>query len=81
MSGIAEKLNSPRRSAIAKKVRLGAFTQVLTIDDTVAQLLQAKAVEIKHKDFSVEEFNSNHLQTENKWIYFQTTVGEMQVQM
>ena len=81
MSGIAEKLKSLRRSAIAKKVRLGAFTQVLTIDDTVAQLLQVKAAEIKHNDFSVEEFNSNHFQTENKWTYSQTAVGEMQVKM
>ena len=44
---------------------------MLTIDDTVAQLLQETAAEIKHKDFAVEEFNSNHLQTDNKWTYSQ----------
>ena len=59
----------------------GCLHPGVTIDDTVAQLLQEKAAEIKHKDFSVEEFNSNHLQTENKWTYSQTAVGEMQVQM
>merc|ERR1712194_700186 len=36
------------------------------IDDMVAQLLQEKADEIKHKDFCVEEFNTNQLQTEKK---------------
>lgn len=33
---------------------------------TWAQLLQEKADEIKHKDFCVEEFNTNQLQTETK---------------
>merc|ERR1712070_380892 len=36
------------------------------IDDMVAQLLKEKEDEIKHKDFCVEEFNSNELQTEKK---------------
>ena len=33
---------------------------------TWAQFLQEKADEIKHKDFGVEEFNTNQLQTETK---------------
>jgi len=67
LSSVAKKLNSPRLSAIAMKVRLDAFTKVKkAIDDMVAQLLQEKADEIKHKDFCVEEFNSNQLQTEKK---------------
>merc|ERR1719464_740338 len=32
----------------------------------VAQLLKEKEDEIKHKDFCVEEFNTNQLQTEKK---------------
>merc|ERR1719265_2126923 len=36
------------------------------IDDMVTQLLAAKKDEIKHKDFCVEEFNTNQLQTERK---------------
>merc|ERR1712032_791367 len=67
LSAVAKKLNSPRLSAIAAKVRLDAFTRVKkAIDDMVAQLLKEKADEIKHKDFCVEEFNTNQLQTEKK---------------
>merc|ERR1719458_862987 len=63
----AKRLNSPRLSAIAAKVRLDAFTRVKkAIDDMVAQLLKEKADEIKHKDFCVDEFNTNQLQTEKK---------------
>merc|ERR1712174_135470 len=36
------------------------------IDDMIAQLLKEKADEIKHKDFCVDEFNTNELQTEKK---------------
>jgi septal ring factor EnvC (AmiA/AmiB activator) len=36
------------------------------IDDMVAQLTKEKEEEIKHKDFCVEEFNTNELQTEKK---------------
>merc|ERR550525_2091835 len=32
----------------------------------IAQLLKEKEDEIKHKDFCVDEFNSNQLQTERK---------------
>merc|ERR1719229_2167345 len=67
LASVAKKLNSPRLSAIATKVRLDAFTRVKkAIDDMVAQLLKEKADEIKHKDFCVEEFNTNQLQTEKK---------------
>jgi len=67
LRAVANKLNSPRLSAIATRVRLDAFTKVKkAIDDMVGQLLKEKADEIKHKDFCVEEFNSNQLQTEKK---------------
>jgi hypothetical protein len=46
---------------------LDAFTRVKkAIDDMIAQLLVEKADEIKHKDFCVDEFNTNQLQTEKK---------------
>merc|ERR1711881_279800 len=51
----------------AVRVRLDAFTRVKkAIDDMVTQLLKEKEDEIKHKDFCVEEFNTNELQTEKK---------------
>jgi len=64
---VAQKVNSPRLAAIAMRVKLDAFTKVKkAIDDMVAALLKEKADEIKHKDFCVEEFNTNQLQTEEK---------------
>jgi len=67
LSAVAKKLNNPRLAALAYRVRLDAFTKVKkAIDDMIAELLQQKADEIKHKDFCVEEFNTNQLQTEKK---------------
>merc|ERR1719218_24860 len=63
----ADKMQSPRLAAIAMRVRLDAFEKVkAAIDDMVSQLLKEKEDEIKHKDFCVEEFNTNELQTEKK---------------
>merc|ERR1719453_2373796 len=57
----------PRLATLAVRVKLDAFTRVKkAIDDMVTALLQEKADEIKHKDFCVEEFNTNELQTEKK---------------
>merc|ERR1711953_1165091 len=67
LSRAAKRLNSPRLSALAYRVRLDAFTRVKkAIDDMIAQLLKEKADKIKHKDFCVDEFNTNQLQTERK---------------
>merc|ERR1719464_1458828 len=67
LSEVAKRLNSPRLATLAYKVRLDAFTRVKkAIDDMVAQLLKEKEDEIKHKDFCVDEFNTNQLQTEKK---------------
>merc|ERR1719298_55426 len=67
LATIAAKHNNPRLATLATQVRLDAFTRVKkAIDDMVAQLLQEKADEIKHKDFCVDEFNTNQLQTEKK---------------
>merc|ERR1711990_1043827 len=67
LSGVAKKTQNPRLATLAVRVRLDAFTRVKkAIDDMVAQLLKEKEDEIKHKDFCVEEFNTNELQTEKK---------------
>merc|ERR1719510_1127209 len=64
---MAQKVQNPRLSTLAYKVRLDAFTRVKkAIDDMVAQLLKEKEDEIKHRDFCVDEFNTNQLQTEKK---------------
>merc|ERR1712225_104178 len=67
LSAVAKKTQNPRLATLAVRVRLDAFTRVKkAIDDMVAQLLKEKEDEIKHKDFCVEEFNTNELQTEKK---------------
>merc|ERR1712086_1228608 len=67
LSAVARKLNNPRLATLAVRVRLDAFVRVKkAIDDMVAQLLKEKEDEIKHKDFCVDEFNTNELQTEKK---------------
>merc|ERR1719254_191084 len=67
LPSVAQKLQNPRLATLAVRVRLDAFTRVKkAIDDMVAQLLKEKEDEIKHKDFCVDEFNTNELQTEKK---------------
>jgi len=67
LSRVGQKFENPRLSTLAYRVKLDAFTRVKkAIDDMVAQLLKEKEDEIKHKDFCVDEFNTNELQTEKK---------------
>jgi len=67
LSMVAHKTQNPRLAALAVQVRLDAFTRVKkAIDDMIAQLLVEKGDEIKHKDFCVDEFNKNQLETEKK---------------
>jgi len=67
LAQMASKVQNPRLATLATQVRLDAFTRVKkAIDDMVAQLLQEKADEIKHKDFCTDELNTNQLQTEKK---------------
>jgi len=67
LSDVAKRLQNPKLSNLAYRVRLDAFTRVKkAIDDMVAQLLKEKEDEIKHKDFCTDEFNTNQLQTEKK---------------
>merc|ERR1712194_27165 len=85
LSSVAQKFNSPRLANLAYRVKLDAFTRVKkAIDDMVSQLLKEKADEIKHKDFCVDEFNTNLLQTEKKEREKQdlmAKIKEMQVQL
>merc|ERR1719515_659943 len=63
----AKESNNPRLAALAYQIRLDAFTKVkAAIDDMIATLLKEQADEVKHKDFCVEELNTNQLQTETK---------------
>ena len=67
LAAVAQKNSNPRLATLAVRVRLDAFTRVKkAIDDMVAQLTKEKEDEIKHKDFCVDEFNTNELQTEKK---------------
>jgi len=67
LARVAHKFNNPRLSTLAYQIKLDAFTRVKkAIDDMIAQLLKEKEDEIKHKDFCVDEFNTNQLQTEKK---------------
>merc|ERR1719160_1157248 len=63
----AQKIQSPKLAAFALRVRLDAFTKVKqAIDDMIAQLMKQQETEIKQKDFCVDDFNTNQLQTEKK---------------
>jgi len=67
LASAAQKLNSPNLATLSYRVKLDAFTKVKkAIDDMVTQLLQEKADEIKHRDFCVDEFNTNELQMSKK---------------
>merc|ERR1719482_1188324 len=58
---------NPRLAQLATAVRLDAFTKVKkAIDDMVAQLMKEKEDEIKHKDWCVDEMNTNERTTEMK---------------
>merc|ERR1719329_655304 len=57
----------PRLSMLANQVKLDAFEKVkAAIQEMISALQKEKADEIKHKDFCVEEFNTNQLATEKK---------------
>merc|ERR1719248_536863 len=67
LKAVAQKVSSPRLAAFALRMRFDAFTKVKgAIDDMIAELTKQNADEIKQKDFCVDEFNTNQLQTEKK---------------
>merc|ERR1712056_71523 len=79
LKAVADKHNNPRLATLAYKVRLDAFTRVKkAIDDMIAQLLKEKEDEIKHKDFCVDEFNTNQLQTEKKELEKQDLIAKIE---
>merc|ERR1719399_1748523 len=67
LSAAARKFMNPRLAQLATAVRLDAFVKVKkAIDDMVAQLMKEKEDEIKHKDWCVDEMNTNERTTEMK---------------
>jgi len=67
LSKIAKKFQDPRISALAIQSRLDAFVKVKkSIQDMVDKLVKEKEDEIAHKDFCVEELNTNGKETQDK---------------
>merc|ERR1711933_680704 len=67
LASVAKKMHNPRLANLAVRVRLDAFERVKkAINDMITQLAKEKDDEIKHKDFCVDELNTNQLQTERK---------------
>jgi len=68
LSDIAkENPGDPRLSMLAVHARLDAFTKVKkSIQDMIDQLVKEKEDEIKHKDFCVDELQTNEAETQAK---------------
>merc|ERR1719375_721710 len=67
LSKAATQFSDPRLSTLAVSARLDAFTKVKkAIGDMVDKLIKEKEDEIKHKDFCIEELNTNEADTEMK---------------
>jgi len=63
----ARKFNNPQLVELTTRARLDAFTKVKkAIDDMVAELIQQKKDEIKHRDWCIEEINTNERTTDNQ---------------
>merc|ERR1719506_958684 len=63
----AKRTGDPRLSTLAQQAKLDAFAKVKkSIQDMVDNLVKEKEDEIKHKDFCVEELNSNEADIEMK---------------
>jgi septal ring factor EnvC (AmiA/AmiB activator) len=61
------RLGSAQLVILSDTVRRDAFVKVKkAIDDMIAKLLQDKEDEIKHKDFCIEELNTNERETDLK---------------
>eukprot|EP00746_Dinoflagellata_sp_MGD_P148472 gnl/MRDRNA2_/MRDRNA2_80679_c0_seq1.p1 gnl/MRDRNA2_/MRDRNA2_80679_c0~~gnl/MRDRNA2_/MRDRNA2_80679_c0_seq1.p1 ORF type:complete len:711 (+),score=247.49 gnl/MRDRNA2_/MRDRNA2_80679_c0_seq1:85-2133(+) len=67
LSEIAKKTQNPRLSALAVTVKLDAFKRVIkAIDDMIAELMEEKKAEIKHRDYCIANLNENERNTERK---------------
>jgi hypothetical protein len=63
----SEKARDPRLAALAVRARLDAFEEVKkTIQDMIDKLLKEKDDDVKHKDYCIDEFNANDVDTQNK---------------
>merc|ERR1719163_450286 len=63
----AKKFQNPRLAQLATTVKLDAFVKVKkAIDDMVAELMKQKEDEIKHRDWCIDEMNTNERTTEMK---------------
>jgi len=63
----SQKYSDPRVSLLATRARLDAFGEVKkAISEMVDKLTKEKKDEIKHKDWCIEELNSNEQDTDNK---------------
>merc|ERR1719356_809701 len=61
----ASKLHSPRLAALATSMKLDAFEKVKkAIDDLVKALQDEMAAEVKKRDWCIEEFDNNALETQ-----------------
>merc|ERR1719217_1694744 len=67
LSHMARGSGDPRLSMLAASARLDAFTKVKkSIQDMIDQLVKEKEDEIKHKDFCVDELQTNEAETQAK---------------
>merc|ERR1719316_2679549 len=67
LNKVAEEFKDPRISALAIHARLDAFTKVKkSITDMIDTLAKEQEDEVKHKDFCVEEINTNEKETQDK---------------
>jgi len=67
IEAVAAKTQNPKLATLAVSVKINAFAKVKkAIDGMVKALKREKEDEIKHRDFCVEEFQSNELKTLRK---------------
>merc|ERR1719169_141658 len=67
LADASKKFQDPRLSTLAVQSKLDAFAKVKkSIQDMVDNLIKEKEDEIKHKDFCIEELNSNERDIEMK---------------
>jgi len=63
----AKRFSDPRLELLAQKVRMNAFTKVKeNVQKMVDALIQEKEDEIKHRDFCIDELNTNEKDTASK---------------
>jgi len=67
LANIAQESHDPRISTLALHARLDAFTKVkASISEMIDTLAKEQEAEVQHKDFCVDEINSNEKQTQEK---------------